>query len=106
MTAPALRFLLTADDKASAAFRKVRGEMAAVGNSSAVLRNTLGAIGPQLAAAFTVGAITEFINRTIEGVDALNDLKDATGASIENLSALEDVAARSGTSSRLRARRC
>jgi ABC-type transporter Mla subunit MlaD len=98
MTAPALRFLLTADDKASAAFRKVRGEMAAVGNSSAVLRNTLGAIGPQLAAAFTVGAITEFINRTIEGVDALNDLKDATGASIENLSALEDVAARSGTS--------
>lgn len=50
-----------------------------------------------LAAAFSVSAITLFVRATIDGIDALNDLKDATGASIENLSALEDVAARNGT---------
>lgn len=50
-----------------------------------------------LAAAFSVTAITMFVRSTIDGIDALNDLKDATGASIENLSALEDVAARNGT---------
>jgi hypothetical protein len=33
----------------------------------------------------------------VDGLDALNDLKDATGASIGNISALEDVALRTGT---------
>lgn len=50
-----------------------------------------------LIAAFSVSAITLFVRTTIDGVDALNDLKDATGASIEKLSILEDVAARNGT---------
>ena len=54
-------------------------------------------LASSLAAAFSISAITLFIGTTIDGVDALNDLKDATGASIENLSALEDVAARNGT---------
>lgn len=49
-------------------------------------------------AAFSVGQLVSFVRRTEDGVDALNDLKDATGSSIENLSALEDVAARGGTS--------
>jgi len=46
------------------------------------------------------GVVTDQINNAfniVKGIDALNDLKDATGASIENLSALEDVAARTGT---------
>lgn len=34
----------------------------------------------------------------IDGLDALNDVKDATGASIANISALEDVALRTGAS--------
>lgn len=54
-------------------------------------------LASSLAAAFSISAITLFVRTTIDGVDALNDLKDATGASIENLSALEDVAARNGT---------
>lgn len=51
-----------------------------------------------LAGAFSAGVIVNFVRQTINGIDALNDLKDATGASIENLSALEDAALRSGNS--------
>jgi len=51
-----------------------------------------------LAAGLSVGAAVAFLRNIVDGVDALNDLADATGASIENLSGLEDVAARTGTS--------
>lgn len=51
-----------------------------------------------IGAAATVGAVALAAKKVIDGIDALNDLKDATGASIENLSALEDVALRTGTS--------
>lgn len=51
-----------------------------------------------LASALSAGMAVSFVRQTINGIDALNDLKDATGASIENLSALEDIAIRSGNS--------
>lgn len=51
-----------------------------------------------LVGAISLGGIAALAKQAIDSVDALNDLKDATGASIENLSALEDVAARTGTS--------
>jgi hypothetical protein len=44
-----------------------------------------------------VGGLVAFTRSTVDALDALNDVKDATGASIENISALEDVAARTGT---------
>lgn len=56
------------------------------------------AAGGAMAAAFSVSVITQWVNRTLEGIDALNDLADATGASVENLSALEDIALRTGNS--------
>lgn len=40
-----------------------------------------------LAAAATIGSFGLAFKNIINGVDALNDLKDATGASIENISA-------------------
>jgi len=43
-------------------------------------------------------ALVNVPREILRGVDALNDLRDATGASIETLSALEDVGARTGTS--------
>ena len=49
-------------------------------------------------AGLTVGAVVGFVRNINDGVDALNDFKDATGASIENASALEDLALRTGTS--------
>lgn len=64
--------------------------------------NKLGAaaagIGAALAASFSVGAFVQFFRATADGLDKLNDLKDATGATVENISALEDVALRTGTS--------
>lgn len=55
-------------------------------------------LGTGLVAGLTVGGLASMIRSTVDGIDKLNDLKDATGASIENLSALEDVALRTGTS--------
>ena len=55
-------------------------------------------IGAGLIAGLASFSFVSFIKDTNEGVAALVDLKNATGASIENLSALEDVARRSGAS--------
>lgn len=51
-----------------------------------------------LASAFTADFFVNYVRGAINGIDALNDLKDATGASIEKISALEDIALRSGNS--------
>ncbi len=58
--------------------------------------------GAQTAIVGVVGAVSaqqivQAFNRVVDGLDALNDAADATGASIEKLSALEDIAARNGT---------
>ena len=50
------------------------------------------------AAVAALGAMGVAFKNIVNGIDALNDLKDATGASIENISALEDVALRTGAS--------
>jgi hypothetical protein len=55
-----------------------------------------GAIGGALSGAFAGVSVVGFIRSTNDALDALNDVKDATGASIENLSALEEVARRNG----------
>jgi hypothetical protein len=49
------------------------------------------AVGAAAGAAFIA------VNRVAQSIDALNDSADATGSSIENLSALEDIAVRTGT---------
>lgn len=54
------------------------------------------AIGIAMAAAGV--AAVAFAKQTINGLDALNDVSDATGASIEKISALEDTALRTGNS--------
>jgi hypothetical protein len=93
-----IEFLLTANDKASAAFAKVRGELSAMSATASKVSSTFAAIGGALGAGLSVGAITTWLRSTINGLDALNDLADATGESVEKLSALEDVALRTGTS--------
>lgn len=57
--------------------------------------------GAAKGAAALVGAVaglglSAFARQVIDGVDALNDFADATGTSVENASALEDVALRTG----------
>lgn len=98
MSDPKAKIAIAADDQASPVIRRVRAEIAGMKDNVSALTRVVGPLGAQIAGAFTVAAVGAWINRTIEGVDALNDLKDATGASIEKLSALEDVALRTGTS--------
>ncbi len=57
------------------------------------VRNALGAIGLGL----SVSAIVNMVKTINDGVDALNDIRDATGSTIEKLSALQDIARRNGT---------
>ena len=51
-----------------------------------------------LFAGLSVGVLTTAFRSVVNGVDALNDLSDATGASVEKLSSLENAAALTGTS--------
>ena len=85
--------VLTATDNASRVLAGVRGQIDKLNLVGAKLGNVLGSIGIGLSA----GALAGLVKGINDGVDALNDLKDASGASIENISALEDVAARTGT---------
>lgn len=64
------------------------------------MRKTVNDAGAAFGLALTAGAAaaTIFTKRWIDQLDALNDASDATGASIENLSAIEDIAVRTGTS--------
>jgi protein-arginine kinase activator protein McsA len=86
--------VLTATDNASRVLANVRGQIDKLNLVGAKLGNVLGGLGAGLSA----GALAGLVKGINDGVDALNDLKDASGASIENISALEDIAARTGTS--------
>lgn len=88
------RIVLTAVDRTASAFASATKNLASLGQRALSVDSILGGLGVTLSA----GAAVAWARNIANGIDALNDLKDATGASIENLSALEDVAARTGTS--------
>lgn len=87
------RIVLTAEDKTAAAMASLRNGLSGVEDKAISLRGAFGALVP----AFSFASMVAGVKSINDGVDALNDLKDATGASIENISALEDVADRTGT---------
>lgn len=96
-TAGRARITLAAEDKTGPAFASagrnlggLQGSIASIGASFAGLSTSIAAVGAGI-------AINAF-RGVVDGLDKLNDLSDATGASIGNLSALEDTALRTGTS--------
>ena len=90
---------ITAQDDSAAAFKKATANIEALKASSAGISRIGGVVAGGLAVVgLSVAGLLDKFKTVLDGVDRLNDLKDATGASIENLSALEDVAARTGTS--------
>jgi len=84
---------ITAQDDTQAGLASVQRGLAQVSTAASSVGATLAGLGIGVSAAGFVA----FTQNIINGVDALNDLKDATGATIENISALEDIARRSGT---------
>lgn len=54
-------------------------------------------LGGLVGGAFATQQIIAFFRQTVEGLDQLNDAADATGSTVEKISALEDIGARTGT---------
>src|SRR4051812_11768123 len=70
----------------------VNSTMASIQQKSAIASSALKAVGGALAGAFAINAMREFAARTIESVASLKEFSEKTGASVENLSALQSVA--------------
>lgn len=92
---PYLDHLDAARDKAEKAARANAGLSSSIGSLGGVAALAGGAVSA-LASSITLGAMVGFVRSINDGIDALNDIKDATGSTIENISALEDVAKRTG----------
>jgi hypothetical protein len=77
--------------RAIAAKHKARAAevQAAWGNATKFIGGAIAGIG--------VSGVISFSRQLVDGIDALNDFADATGASVESASALEDIARRTGT---------
>lgn len=92
------KIVIGAKDETAAAFAAAKARLAGLGQAGAALNDKLVAIGAAVGGAFAAAGLKQFISGIAEGLDKLNDLSDATGSSVEKLSALEDTAARTGTS--------
>ena len=92
------KIVLSAEDRTGAAISALRSNLGSLGARADGLNASFGALGAVFGSAFAGLTLTAFIKGTADGIDKLNDLKDATGASVGNLSALEDVALRTGSS--------
>ena len=92
------RIAITATDETRAAFASVTNQMAALNQRAQQVTGVFSGIGGGVAALLGGVGFAGLFKDITDGLDALNDLRDATGASIGNLSALEDIAGRAGTS--------
>lgn len=90
------KIVLSAEDRASRVIGQVREQMAAASATAQGLSASVGLVGPAFVALGSVAGLAAFVVNINKAVDALNDVKDATGSSIENLSALERVARMNG----------
>jgi hypothetical protein len=92
------RIAIAATDETGGAFASVRQKLDTLGTRSAALAGSFSGITSGVLGLVGGASLTAYFRQVVDGIDRLNDLKDATGASIGNLSALENVAARTGTS--------
>lgn len=92
------RLVIQGEDKTGPAFKSAAAHVGQlqqrINGLSAGLTGITGAFG----AAIGGFGLAAFVKNTVDGIDALNDLADATGSTVGNLSALEDVARRGGSS--------
>jgi hypothetical protein len=90
------KIVLTAEDRASRVIGQVRAEMGRAGESATQLAGAAGLISPAFAALAGAAGLVAFVKNVVDAADALNDVADATGASVEALSGLERVARLNG----------
>jgi hypothetical protein len=82
------QIVITAKDETAAAFKSVQNSLGTLSRSASALIPALGGIG----AALSVGSFAAAINDSIKFAASLDDMAERTGATVENLSALSDVA--------------
>jgi len=90
------RIVLTAEDRASRVIGQVQKQMAQAGETAKGFAGAAGLINPAFGAVAGAAGLVAFVKHAIDARDALNDVADATGASIEGLSGLERVAKLNG----------
>ena len=95
---PEARIVIPAKDNTQAAIAKARAGFASLSREAGGIQTAFSGLGAAITGALAGTAIPLFFKSVIDGVDAFNDLADATGSSVEKLSGLEDVAARTGAS--------
>lgn len=89
----------TGFDSAKANARELQGTLGGLSGSFTSVFGTATRVLPALAGVagvFSAGGIVASVLATANALDAFNDAADATGASVENLSALEAIALRNG----------
>ena len=94
MTSNEAKIVIRGEDKTGAAVQSAKANLRSMSDAASTANKVMGALGLGV----SVAGILTMSKSVLDGLDALNDWKDATGASIENLSALEGVARRTGTS--------
>lgn len=102
MTDKNVKFTLTAENRTGPTFGRVISDLSELGTKVGSANAYLLKLGAVVASSFAGFAVAEIavqkFTRAFRGMDALTDLRAVTGSSVENLSALEDVALRTGTS--------
>lgn len=88
------KIIISAVDNTQAAVRSVSAGLQRVEGLAASADLSLGALG----AGLTFGAAIASLKATTDALDKLNDAADATGASVESLSKIENIARRNGQS--------
>lgn len=88
-----IQYTLSADNRTKGAFDEVRRHMSAVSAAGLSLQSTLAGLGVGLSAA----GIVSFVKSSVDAAARLDDLAEITGASVEELSKLSQVARISGT---------
>ena len=91
-----IRVNISAVDRTAAGIASARARLGALGTDAAALASRFSAVGTVIAGAFGAAGLGALVKGAVDALDAFNDLRDATGSSVEKLSALEAVALRTG----------
>lgn len=86
------RIVLSAVDNTSRAFATARQGLSGLGSAIMSVQGALAGVGFTAATAY----LTKIVGEARKAIDGFNDLSDATGSSIENISALDSIARSTG----------
>lgn len=92
MADPRARIIIDADDRASRALRRVKGELTGVSRAASALSRI------SLGGALSVGGLTALATRSIETADAIGKTADKLGLGVEALQEYRFAAEQSGVS--------